>query len=83
MIGGCIFPFNKMTGSYYAKISWMYNILPLLDISLAEYRKYGSTYLSSVVLWSSMPIIWMADPDVFRVATSDHSTFSKNIRDVR
>ena len=68
-VGGPIFPFKAMIGHYDGKFSCVYNVLSLLVqkyFFLAEYMKYGSICLFSVALWGSRPVVWTADPDVFR-----------------
>ncbi|KIM46888.1 hypothetical protein M413DRAFT_440460 [Hebeloma cylindrosporum] len=65
IVAGPIFPFKGMIGYYFGKFS--------------QYRKYGSTCLSSVVLWDLRPVVWTADPEVFRVASLDRPTFIKDV----
>ena len=46
------------------------------------YEKYGSTCLSSVTFWDSIPHFWIADADTIKTIASDVDTFHKDIEGV-
>jgi hypothetical protein len=86
LLSGPIFPFKGMIGHYFgkfARMSYSHWVRIIEQLFSAEYRKYGSSCLSSVVLWDSRSVVWTADPDVFRVASWERPTFIKDVEAVR
>ncbi|KAF8889572.1 cytochrome P450 [Infundibulicybe gibba] len=58
------FPFAGRIGYYYGGFSL--------------YRKHGSTCLSSVVFWDSIPTFWFADADAIRAISTTRPAFQKD-----
>ncbi|TFK72446.1 cytochrome P450 [Pluteus cervinus] len=63
---GTVFPPRGCMGDFYAAFSL--------------YKKYGSTCLSSVVLWGAVPTYWLSDADAIKAVTADRSTFTKDVQ---
>ncbi|KAF7351367.1 Cytochrome P450 [Mycena sanguinolenta] len=62
---GSWFPTPSQIGSWYAKFT--------------PYAKHGSTALASVVLWGSVPTIWLADAEGIKIVTGEATVFQKDV----
>jgi len=54
----------------------------ILSFSLLVYKQYGSTCLSSVVLWNALPVFWISDADAIKTLHSSRVVFPKDIEAV-
>ncbi|KAF7360194.1 Cytochrome P450 [Mycena venus] len=65
LVGGRWFPFQSQIGSWYSKFS--------------PYAKHGSTALGSVLLWGSVPTIWLADAEGIKTVAGEATVFQKDV----
>ncbi|KAJ6487752.1 cytochrome P450 [Mycena sanguinolenta] len=62
---GAWFPTPSQIGSWYGKFT--------------PYAKHGSTALATVVLWGSVPTIWLADAEGIKVVAGEATVFQKDV----
>jgi hypothetical protein len=48
-----------------------------IDI-FAVYKRYGSTCLSSIIIWNALPTFWLSDAEAIKVVSSDRVVFAKD-----
>ncbi|KAJ7468039.1 cytochrome P450 [Mycena latifolia] len=59
------FPLKHQIGSYFAKF--------------ALYARYGSTCISSVILWGSIPTLWLSDAQAIKTVATESTIFRKDL----
>ncbi|KAF8235020.1 cytochrome P450 [Tricholoma matsutake] len=65
IIFGPLFPFKGQMGYYFAQFSL--------------YKRYGSTCLSSILVWNALPIFWLSDAKAIKAVSADRVLFSKDV----
>ncbi|KAF8348726.1 cytochrome P450 [Amanita rubescens] len=65
MVAAPWFPRPGHIGHYFGKFS--------------VFKKYGTTCLSSVSFWSSIPVYFVSDADAFRVINNERGVFGKDV----
>jgi hypothetical protein len=84
MLVGRWFPFQHQLASWYGKFtrtrSLKFSGQYLLTAGcLPAYAKHGSTALGSVVLWGSVPTLWLADADGIKTVAAEATVFQKDV----
>ncbi|KAJ7468050.1 cytochrome P450 [Mycena latifolia] len=59
------FPLRHHVGSYFAKFTC--------------YARYGSTCISSVTLWGSIPTVWLSDAQTIKTVAAESTIFQKDV----
>ncbi|KAF8162438.1 hypothetical protein K438DRAFT_1458419, partial [Mycena galopus ATCC 62051] len=62
------FPLPPLIGSFYGKFTL--------------YAKHGCTAISSVVLWGSVPTLWLADAEGIKTVVGEATVFQKDVEAV-
>ncbi|KAJ7468042.1 cytochrome P450 [Mycena latifolia] len=59
------FPLKHQIGAYFAKFTL--------------YARHGSTALSSVILWGSIPTLWLSDAQAIKTVAAESTIFRKDL----
>ena len=84
---GSLLPTKRVHGFLLCKVLRL--VCPLLAhtipdsfFSLPVYKKYGSTCLSSVVFWNTLPVFWISDASAIKTVHSSRVVFVKDVEAV-
>lgn len=65
------------------RVSLLDRVVPHVDGDQTQvFKNYGTTCLSSVYFWASIPIYYVSDADAFRVINNERGVFKKDDKSV-